>query len=96
MKIDFEGEKIVSVEDGQTILEASLRGGIRHFHACGGNAKCSTCRIKILEGSENVSAINKREQRLRKSILLSPDVRLACQTTIVKGSIKVNRLIRDE
>ena len=96
MNIDFEGEKIVSVEDGQTILEASLRGGIRHFHACGGNAKCSTCRIKILEGSENLSAINKREQRLRKSILLSPDVRLACQTTIIKGSIKVSRLIRDE
>ena len=96
MEIDFVGEKIVSLEAGQTILEASLRSGIRHFHACGGNAKCSTCRIKVLEGNENLSAINKREQRLRKSILLPPDVRLACQTTIVTGSIKIDRLIKDE
>ena len=96
MEIDFIGERIVSADVGQTILEASLRSGIPHYHACGGNAKCSTCRIKIVEGSENLSSISRKEQKLRKSITLSPDVRLACQTTVTKGTVKVVRLIRDD
>ena len=44
-----------SIEAGETILEASLRGGIPHAHACAGRALCSTCRIWILEGSEYCS-----------------------------------------
>lgn len=96
MEIDFVGEKKISVDVGQTILEASLRSRIPHYHACGGNAKCSTCRIKIIEGSENLSSINRKERKLRKSIVLSCDVRLACQTIVTDGSVKVLRLIKDE
>jgi adenylate cyclase len=95
MEIDFVDERIVQALDGQTILDASLRAGIPHYHACGGNGKCSTCRVKIIDGHENLSHINKREAKLRKSINLPDDVRLACQTT-VSGSVKVKRLIKDE
>ena len=44
-----------SIEAGETILEASLRAGIPHAHACGGRARCSTCRIWVLEGLEYCS-----------------------------------------
>ena len=43
--IEFKGEKIIEIKEGQSILEASLQAGIPHYHECGGKAKCSTCRI---------------------------------------------------
>src|SRR5271157_2313446 len=45
--------KTVDIEPSETILNADLRANIRHAHACGGKAKCSTCRIAILDGLDN-------------------------------------------
>jgi adenylate cyclase len=38
----------VEASAGDTILHAALRAGIRLTHACGSNARCSTCRVAIL------------------------------------------------
>ena len=80
MQIEFVGEKSLPINTGQTILEASLDAGIPHFHACGGKGKCSTCRIMVLEGEENLSRPNKKEAKLRDAIKLATSIRLACQT----------------
>jgi adenylate cyclase len=45
----------LSIGEEETILEASLRAGIPHAHACGGRAHCSTCRVWILEGLAHCS-----------------------------------------
>ncbi|HEY8067449.1 MAG TPA: 2Fe-2S iron-sulfur cluster-binding protein [Burkholderiales bacterium] len=37
---------------GATLLRASLDNGIPHTYVCGGNAKCSTCRVLVIEGLE--------------------------------------------
>lgn len=39
----------ITVEDGQTILDASLRQGIYLPHACG-HGLCATCKVQILDG----------------------------------------------
>ena len=39
----------IEVEDGQTILDASLRAGIYLPHACC-HGLCSTCRVQVLDG----------------------------------------------
>ena len=39
----------IEVEDGQTLLDASLRAGIYLPHACC-HGLCSTCRVQVLEG----------------------------------------------
>ena len=44
-----DGARLYS-EEGQSILDASLKVGINHVHACGGNAYCSTCTIYVEEG----------------------------------------------
>ena len=93
--INFLGEKQVLVHDGQSILQASLEAGIPHFHVCGGNARCSTCRILVLEGMENLSEMNEKEIALRKRISLPPNVRLACQTYVESEPVVVKRIIRD-
>ena len=63
---EFLGEKIIVVQEDQTLLQASLQNGIPHFHACGGNAKSSTCRIVVLKGMDQLSGINEKERTLRK------------------------------
>ena len=79
----------------ETVLSVSLRSGIAHAHACGGNARCSTCRVFIVDGVEHCSPRNGKEQALADKLHFSPDIRLACQTTIT-DDVKVRRLVLDE
>jgi len=89
------GEVTIEGAAGQTILEASLENGIAHAHACGGNARCSTCRVSIVSGLPNLSPRNSDETKLARRLGFPDDVRLACQTR-VGGPVRLRRLIRDE
>ena len=95
-QVEFLGEKVVPISEGETILHASLEAGIPHYHVCGGNAKCSTCRVLVLGGMENLSEINNKELALRKKILLPRNVRLACQTKVTGEHVVLKRIIRDK
>lgn len=94
-QVEFLGEKLVPISESETILHASLKAGIPHYHACGGNAKCSTCRVLVLGGMENLSEINEKEHALKKRILLPKNVRLACQTYVTGEPVLLKRIIRD-
>ena len=87
--------KRVEVEPGETILRVSLRTGILHAHACGGNARCSTCRIFIINGLNACAPRNSKEQALADRLHFGSDIRLACQTTIT-DDVEVRRLVLDE
>jgi adenylate cyclase len=95
-QLDFKGEKVIPVAEGQTILAASLAAGIPHYHACGGKAQCTTCRVLVLEGQEQLSESNSYEKAIRKVRRFPENVRLACQTYVTGEGVKVNRLIKDE
>ena len=88
-----DGKKI-EANEGETILLAALRAGIEHAHLCGGSARCSTCRVIILEGLENCAPLNPEEQFIADMLRFDPKVRLACQT-VVTGDVKLRRLITD-
>ncbi|NIR23184.1 MAG: 2Fe-2S iron-sulfur cluster binding domain-containing protein, partial [Gammaproteobacteria bacterium] len=49
------------VSEGETLLEAGLRSGVAFAHACGGRAKCSTCRIWVTEGLNGCHERNELE-----------------------------------
>lgn len=83
----------VAIEE--TILRVSLRYGIPHAHACGGHARCSTCRVSIVEGLESCAPRNAAEQTLAERLHFSPEIRLACQT-LVRGDVRLRRLVLDE
>lgn len=91
----FLKEKHVDVKDNESILDASLKAGIPHYHVCGGNARCSTCRILVIDGPENLSAPNKREAALKERLGLSDNIRLACQTYVLRESVTINRIVKD-
>ena len=84
----------IEANAGETILLAALRAGIAHAHLCGGSARCSTCRVIILEGLENCAPRNDEEKAIADNLRFAPQVRLACQTTVT-GPIKLRRLVTD-
>jgi adenylate cyclase len=88
-------KKEVEAKRDQTILQVSLSSGIPHAHACGGNARCSTCRVLITEGLDHCAPRNEKEQELAERLHFGADVRLACQTTI-NDDVKLRRLVLDE
>ncbi|HLF85117.1 MAG TPA: adenylate/guanylate cyclase domain-containing protein [Blastocatellia bacterium] len=88
-------KQTVAADPAETILQASLRAGIPHAHACGGNARCSTCRVVVVEGLDYCVARNDLEQKLADRLHFAPDIRLACQTTI-DDDVKLRRLVLDD
>ncbi len=88
-------DRAIEIDDDDIILEASLRAGIPHTHACGGSARCSTCRVLIVEGLEFCSPRNSAEEELAKKLRLEPEIRLACQTQVAGGKVILRRLAID-
>ncbi|NJK77159.1 MAG: adenylate/guanylate cyclase domain-containing protein [Microcoleus sp. SU_5_6] len=88
-------DRAIEIEDDDIILEASLRSGIPHTHVCGGSARCSTCRVLIVEGLEFCSPRTSPEVELAKKLHLEPEIRLACQTQIAGGKVTLRRLAID-
>jgi adenylate cyclase len=94
-QIDIQpDEKIFEIGRNETVLYASLYAGIPHTHACGGQARCSTCRILILEGIEHCDRRTIPELLLAQKLGFTANIRLACQTK-VRADIKIKRLVQD-
>ena len=67
-----------------TLLEAAEALGFPLDHECGGNASCSTCRVDVVMGGENLSEIDFEEQDLLdREALREPWHRLGCQARVL-------------
>ncbi|MGB8619380.1 MAG: adenylate/guanylate cyclase domain-containing protein [Pseudolabrys sp.] len=71
----------VRIPKGMSVLEASLRHKIPHASVCGGRARCSTCRIRVVSDRSKLPKPTGREAFVLESIGVSanPSIRLACQ-----------------
>lgn len=94
--LELIDEKIIPVNENTTLLNASLAAGIPHYHACGGNARCSTCRVFVVDGENNLTAPTKAELNLRDKKKFPPNIRLACQTKLKGNYAKIKRIIKDD
>lgn len=80
---------------GQTLLEISRANGVPHMSVCGGRARCSTCRVRILKGLETLTAPSAAEQRTLDRVAAPPGVRLACQIRPAASLIVARLLLPD-
>ena len=71
----------VRIPKGMSVLEASLRFGIPHASVCGGRARCSTCRVRVLSDRSALPPPSAREAFVlgRVGAGSDPSIRLACQ-----------------
>jgi class 3 adenylate cyclase/hemoglobin-like flavoprotein len=93
--IVYVGEdKAVPVADaGMSILDVSIAHKITHVRACGGHGRCTTCRVRICDGIQHVSARTPRELAVADALRWDGFTRLACQTR-VNGDVSIERLIK--
>jgi ferredoxin len=92
-KIEVEGLKTFEAEAGRKLVLAIEDADIDISHRCGGNARCTTCRVELLEGT--LPPMGEAEQtRLEREVGLTPNVRLSCQNRVPEHDLKLRVLIR--
>ena len=69
----------VSIEPGMTVLDGSRLAGIPHAAVCGGRGRCSTCRVRVGVGAEQLPPPAEDELKVLKRIGAAERIRLACQ-----------------
>lgn len=76
-KLTVEGLESCEVDQGKRLVLALVEDvGVDQLHACGGNARCTTCRVEFIEGEPTQMTV------AEKSLLESRNVsgiRLSCQ-----------------
>jgi len=80
INLSYGNGRTVRVPKGLTVLEASLRYNVPHASVCGGRARCSTCRIRIIGDHSALPAPSQREAFVLHRVGADdPSIRLACQ-----------------
>ncbi len=77
-RIDYGSGLMIDAPEGMTVLEASIRLGLDHRHACGAMVRCTTCRVEILEGGENCNPTTDNECEVLEASGFGPNIRLGC------------------
>jgi adenylate cyclase len=80
VKLTYGNGRTVRVPKGLSVLEASLRYNVPHASVCGGRARCSTCRIRVIGDHSSLPEPSQREAFVLHRVgAADPAIRLACQ-----------------
>ncbi|MBY5931687.1 2Fe-2S iron-sulfur cluster binding domain-containing protein [Tateyamaria omphalii] len=91
IRIHYVDGPSVRAPRGQTILETSQSSGVPHTALCGGRGRCTTCRVIIEEGLEDLPPPSEAEARSLAAVGAPPNARLACQVR-PRSSVRVFRV----
>ena len=76
-KLTVEGFPAIDVQDGKRlVLAIEQDAGVDILHACGGNARCTTCRVEFIAGEPGRSTAAERQVLAARGVT---GVRLSCQ-----------------
>jgi ferredoxin len=76
-KLTVDGFGTVEVPEGKRlVLAIEQDAGVDIMHACGGNARCTTCRVEFLNGEPELMTVAERDRLAARGLA---GVRLSCQ-----------------
>lgn len=76
-KLTVEGVGTFDVPQGKKLVLALIdEAGIDQLHACGGNARCTTCRVEFVSGEPATMRDAEKQVLAAKGVT---GVRLSCQ-----------------
>ena len=78
-KLTIEGIGEFNIAAGKRLVKALVEdAGTDQLHACGGHSKCTTCRVRFVDGEpEQMTEAEKETLRIRE--VTDAGVRLSCQ-----------------
>jgi ferredoxin len=90
--ITVDGAGSFEVASGTKLVLALEDNGVDLLHRCGGNARCTTCRVEILAGDPGPMS-EAEAARLAQEQELAPNIRLSCQIRVESDlTVKALRL----
>ena len=76
-KLTVEGAGTFDIEQGKRLVLALEQDAkIDQLHACGGNARCTTCRVEFIDGEPDRMTVAEKNVLEAKGVT---GVRLSCQ-----------------
>jgi len=78
-KLSVDGVGEFDVPEGKRLVKALVEeAGTDQLHACGGQARCTTCRVEFIEGEpDKITKAEKETLKVRQ--IDQPGIRLSCQ-----------------
>jgi len=82
-RVRYPARRLAGVcAEGETILDAVRSLGFIMDHACGGNALCGTCCVKVVSGEATLTPVEEAERVRLRELGLGGSHRLACQAKV--------------
>jgi ferredoxin len=76
-KLTVDGYGTFEVAEGKRlVLAIEQDAGVDILHACGGFARCTTCRVEFIEGEPSKQTLAEKERLAARALT---GVRLSCQ-----------------
>jgi adenylate cyclase len=79
IRLFYPNARVVRVPRGFSVLEGSLMAQVPHACICGGRARCSTCRVRVIGDKRGLPPPGEVEKSVLERVQAGPFVRLACQ-----------------
>jgi len=79
-KLTIDGVGSFGVPDNKRlVLALTDEAGIDQLHACGGNARCTTCRVQFVNGEPEKMTQAEKDIAAARGLTATPGLRLSCQ-----------------
>jgi len=90
--IAYDNGPTVVAPIGTTVLDVSRMNRIPHAAVCGGRSRCSTCRVRVIEGLDQLPPPSDTEAQVLRRVGAPANVRLACQLRPT-GNLRISTLL---
>jgi ferredoxin len=81
LEVEVVGEPTFEATRGRRLVLAIEDAGIDILHRCGGNARCTTCRVEVLDGDAG-EMTEAEANRLESVSERTERTRLSCQVQV--------------
>ncbi len=79
-KLTVDGVGTFDVPPGKRLVNALAdEAKIDQLHACGGIARCTTCRVEFVSGEPTTTTQAEHDVLTRRGLISKPHLRLSCQ-----------------
>ena len=93
-KLTVEGVGTLDVPPGKRLVNAlEDEAKVDQLHACGGNARCTTCRVEFLSGEPRKITQAEKDLLAARGLDKFVGLRLSCQI-LCEGDMKVKAISR--
>ena len=93
-RLTVEGAGTFDVPDAKRLVLALIdEAHVDQLHACGGNARCTTCRVEFVSGEPQKMTEAEKAVLTAKGLINQPGLRLSCQI-LCEHDIEVKAISR--